>query len=403
MGACVTVSIPTLPIAPDVNLVAQRIFDRLPQAYRVADANGGYPFRLYIDAVTTRLGDVQVVIDRITGQRPVGPASPLPWSLHPDMVADYQANRVERISELGDPLTADAAWLSWLVQLVGGTLDPAASVLEQRDTIRYATSGWKAGTRQSIENAARSALIGSQFAKCIPHVLDDGNPGTEWDVVVMTRSSETPDVGAVLGAVLRKGVKPAGVVLRHRPYEATWDQLESRRPTWDLWEEDDKGVVTWDRLAETGLSYADVPGNLVTNASYEDNVTGWTAGPNTGLSWLAGGVDGYGQAVLTATALGQVSVKSATVVADDTTDYRTAVSVRPTVSRTARLVMHHSTGATSTGASIVLPANEWTRLPQLVATSPPTSTTIAVSVQIDALAAAETVAVDAWDLRSYTG
>lgn len=398
-----TIAIPTLPVAPVVNPFAGRIFDRLPQAYRVADANGGYPLRLYLDAVTTRLGDIQVVIDRITGQRPVGPVSPEPWSLHPEAIADYRANRVLRISELGDPLTADAAWLPWLVQLVGGTLDPAASVTEQRDTIRYATSGWKAGTRRSIENAARSALIGSQYAKVLPHTLDDGNAGTEWDVVVMTRSSETPDVGAVLGAVLRKGVKPAGVVLRHRPYEATWDQLEARRPTWDLWEADDKGVVTWDRLAETGLSYADVPGNLLVNASFEDDVTGWTAGPNTGLSWLAGGVDGFGQAILTAIALGQVSVTSATVVADDTTDYRSAVSVRPTASRTARLVLHHSTGATSTGTDVVCPANVWTRLPQLVATSPITATTIAVEVEIDGLAAAEMVAVDAWDLRAYTG
>lgn len=398
-----TVSIPTLPLAPEVNLVAARIFDRLPQAYRVADAHGGYPLRLYIEAVTARLGDVQVVIDRITGQRPVGPASPEPWSLHPDMVEDYRANRVMRISELGDPLTADAAWLPWLVQLVGGTLDPAASVAEQRDTVRYATSGWKAGTRDSIQNAARSALIGSQYAKVIPHQLADGNPGQWYDVVVVTRSSETPDVSAVLGAVLRKGVKPAGVVLRHRPVGTTWNQIEALRPTWDDWENDDQGAVTWNRWEETGFTYASVPGNLLVNASYEANVNNWTAGANTTKAHIAGGVDGVGQCRLTATALGQVSIQSDAVAADDTTDYRTACSVKPTAIRTARLKFHHSTGAVSTGPDVELPANVWTRLPQLVATSPPTATTISVSIQIDGLAAAETVAVDAWDLRSYTG
>lgn len=398
-----TIAIPELPPAPEVNPFAERLFDRLPQAYRVADANGGYPLRLYFDALTDRLGDIQIVIDRITGQRPVGPAAPEPWTLHPDHVEDYRANRVLRISELADPLTADAAWLPWLVQLVGGTLDPAASVPEQRDTVRYATSGWKAGTRVSIQNAARSALIGSQYAKVIPHQLDNGNPGQWYDVVIITRSSETPDVNAVLGAVLRKGVKPAGVVLRHRPVEATWDQLEAFRPTWALWEADDKGVVTWDRLAETGLSYADVPGNLLVNASYETTVNNWTAGANTTKTWITGGVDGFGHARLTATALGQVSIQSDAVAADDTTDYRTAVSVKPTAIRTARLVLHHSTGATSVGPDVVLPANEWTRLPQLVATSPVGATTISVSVQVDGLAAAETVAIDAWDLRSYTG
>lgn len=398
-----TISIPTLPSAPAVNPFAERIFSRLPETYRAFDANNGYPFRLYIDAVTRKLGDLQTVIDRITGQRPIGPATPEPWSLHPSELDTYRANRVLRLSELADPLTADATWLPWLVQLVGGTLDPAASVPEQRDTIRYATSGWGAGTRASIEYAARSALTGSRYARCIPHQLADGSPGTEWDVVILTRTSETPDVSAVLGAVLRKGVKPAGVVLRHRPVEATWDMLEAARPPWDLWETDDQGIVTWDRLAETGLSYADVPGNLVPNASYEANVTGWIAGANTTAAWLAGGVDGLGQCRLTAIASGQVKITSSAFPVTAAHDYRSSCSLKPTSTRVGRLIRTWSTGATSTSSDFTVSAGVWTRVPQFTATAPAGATTASVAVQIDGMGTAETISVDAWDAREYHG
>lgn len=398
-----TVAIPTLPVAPVVNHFAARIFERLPEAYRTFDANSGYPFLGYIDSVTQELGEIDVVIDRITGQRPIGPATPEPWSLHPDTLADYRANRVLRLSELGDPLTADAAWLPWLVQMVGGTLDPAASVAEQRDTVRYATSGWLAGTAASIEYAARTALTGSQYAKCLPHTLGDGSPGGPWDVVIMTRSSETPDPSAVLGAILRKGVKPAGVILRHLPFGASWDMLEAVRPTWALWEADTLGPVSWDRLADTGLSYADVPGNLVPNASYEANVTGWTAGANTTAAWVAGGLDGLGQCRLTATASGQIKVTSSTFAVTAGHDYRSAVSLKPNNVRTGRLIRTWSTSATATSPDFTLPAGVWTRVPQFVSTAPAGATTMSVAVQMDGMGAAETFFVDAWDAREYVG
>lgn len=403
MGALLTTAIPTLPPAPVVNHFAARVFARLPQAYQVFDANSGYPFLLYIDAVTRKLGDIDVVIDRITGQRPVGPASPVPWSLHPSVVADYNANRVLRWSELADPLAADPGWLPWLVQLVGGHLDPAASVAEQRDTIRYATSGWQAGTAASIEYAARSALTGSQYARCIPHMIEGGAAGGPWDVAIMTRSSETPDPTLVLGAILRKGVKPAGVILHHVPFGASWDKLESVRPTWDLWESDTFGAVSWDRLADTGLSYADVPGNLVPNASYEANVTGWTAGANTTTAWLTGGVDGLGQCRLTATAAGQIKVTSGTFPVTALLDYRSACSVNPSNTRTGRLIRTWSTGATVTSPDFTVAAGVWTRVPQFIATAPTGATTASVSLQVDGMGAGETLLVDAWDARAYHG
>lgn len=397
------VTIPSLPPRPAVNAVADRIFDRLPEAYRTFDATGGYPLLYYIDAVTTHLGDIDTLLGRIAGARPVGPARPEPWSLHEQDVDDYRAAREHWRSHLGDPVTADRGWLPWLVQMVGGTLNPAASEKEQRDTVRYATSGWLAGTRRSMENAARSSLTGSQYARVSPHTLDDGSAGTEWDVTIVTRNSETPDPAVVLDAVRRKGVKPAGVVLWHRPYEAPWDTLEAVRTTWDLWEEDFQGFVSWDRLQETGLTYADVPGNILANSSFEENVLGWTAGPNTTQAWAQGGVDGFGHATLTANAAGQVSHQSDAVSTADEIDYRMAVSLQPAVDRVARMVATFSDGTTQTGPDHTIPGGVWTRLPQVVVTVPPLATSIAVSVQIDALAAGESVAVDAWDARRYTG
>jgi len=396
-------TIPTLPARPAVNVVATRIFDRLPEAYQVFDANAGYPFLLYIDALSSRLGDIDTVIERIRGQRPVGPATPEPWSLHPDYLDAYRDNRVYRTSDLGDPLTADAAWLPWLVQFVGGELDPAASVAEQRDTIRYATSGWMAGTRQTIEYAARSVLSGTQYARVIVHQLASGAPGGPWDVVILTRATETPSPQAVLDAIARKGVKPAGVVLHHRQIEASWNVLEALRPTWSQWETDTSGIVTWNEIAETGLSYASVPGNLVPNASYEADTSTWTAGANTTKAWVAGGIDGLGQARLTATAGGQVSIVSGTGAVTAGQDYRAACSVKPTVTRTGRIKITWSTGASVTGPDVSFPANTWTRTPPLTGTAPAGATTLSVSFLLDALAAAETVAVDAWDARHYTG
>lgn len=396
-------AIPTLPTAPAVNPFAARIFDRLPEAYRVYDANLGYPFLLYIDAVTAQLGDIQVTVDGITGQRPVGPANPEPWNIHPSELPAYRANRQLVLSTLGDPTTADPAWLPWLVQTVGGHLDPAASIQEQRDTIRYATSGWLAGSIESIEYAARSALTGTQYAKCVPHLLSDGSPGGPWDVVIMTRSSETPDPSAVLGAILRKGVKPAGVVLHHLPFGASWNMLEAHRPTWSLWEVDDKGPVSWDRLADTGLTYADVPGNLVVNASFEADTSSWTAGANTTKSWMSSGVDGFGQCLLTATAAGQVKLTSATYPITATHDYRSACTVKPANARTGRLIYTWSTGATSTGPDFTVPAAVWTRVPTFTATAPSGATTASIAVQIDGMGAGEIIEVDGFDSREYHG
>lgn len=399
-----TTEIPTQPTPPTVNPFALRLWAHVPAAYRDYDSGIGYPLLLYIDAITQLPGAIQTVTERITGSRAVGPAAPEPWDASPDELARYRTARTTRSSDLGDPLTADAAWLPWLAQYVGADVRTLSSVPEQRNVIRYAVSGWKAGTAGSIEYAARPALVDSQYARCVRGMRGDAGAVTPWDIAIITRSSETPDPGAVLATIARAGVKPAGAVLWHVNYEASWDTLEAKRPTWDLWENDAQGVVTWDRLAETGLTYADVPGDLLTNSSFEAGLTGWTAGTNTTQTLGTGGLDGEQHAILTATASGEVSHHNTTPIAvDDTQDYRLSCSVSPDVARDAHLHADFDSGAPVDGPTVPLDAGSWGNRLITILTAPTGSTTMTVSVHVTGVGAGEAVHVDAWDAREYFG
>lgn len=239
-------------LVPHMSVLVDRLYQRLPEVHRTFDATASdWPLKRYLGGVLTTAGVVDDTIELIRGERPIGPATPEPWALPPDELEQWRENRRSRPSALGDPDQADAAWLPWLAQLVGAVLDPAASEAERRDTIRFATSGWRGGTRGAIADAARTALTGSRYALVLPHKKRVGSvvtDGTVWDITIVTRTSETPDPGAVLGAVLRKGVKPAGAVLYHQPYEASWDAVEAAYPTWDQ-----RDVRTWTQIEETGL------------------------------------------------------------------------------------------------------------------------------------------------------
>lgn len=237
---------------PEMSILADRLYQRLPEVYRTMDSvDSTWPFKRYIAGMVKVAGQIEDTFVGIDGDRPVGPATPEPWALPADELATWRAARLSRTSSLADPVQAEAAWLPWLAQLVGAVLDPAASEAEKRDTIRYATSGWRGGTRAAIAEAAKSALTGAKYARVMPHTKPDGGAliaGTAWDITIVTRLSETPDIGAVLGAVLRKGVKPAGAVLWHHPYAASWEDVTTEYPTWA-----DRNGVSWRTIEETGI------------------------------------------------------------------------------------------------------------------------------------------------------
>jgi hypothetical protein len=319
----VTVASP-MPLGPrDLSLVepifhpfVERFYERLPQVWRVMDARQEWTLKRWLAGMCAASCDMDDMLYEMWGSRPVGPirATPYPAGMSSAELQAWLDARQSRPSGLGDPAVARPAWLPWMAQLAGVALPPGIPISEQRDAIRYATSGWHAGNSASISAAARSALRSSKFSRVIPGWRPDeresGRKSTQWDVTIITRTSETPSPQAVLDAIISKGVKPAGVFLYHAAYEAPWQVIEALRPTWLDWERtrnldgETFHDTTWTELEETGLSYADVPGQKFDNASFEAGVASWTASGGS-IEPVAGGVDGFGAARLTS--LGTVS------------------------------------------------------------------------------------------------
>lgn len=388
---------------PEMSTLADRLYGRLPEVYRRFDAEDQtWTLKRYIAAMFMQGGEIDDVIERIAGERPVGPATPEPWGLRGFELEQWRANRTSRPSALADPSQADAAWLPWLAQLVGATLDPGATEQEKRDTIRYATSGWRGGTRAAIADAAKTALTGTRYARVVPHMKPGMSGGLQagliWDITIVTRASETPDANAVLGAVLRKGVKPAGVVLWHAVYEATWDQIEAIYPMWFMRE-----ALTWDEQAQAGLMYEATPDNDIPNPSFEVNTTGWAAhGSNSTIGRVLGGVDGVGMLRVTAIANGTGEVATPDIPVTMGARHF-SFSIRPDISRDGQFVANYYNGVSFLSAETVqiptLPADEWTRISADL-TVPATTTRMIIWVQLDGMLTAELFDLDAFYSRS---
>jgi hypothetical protein len=390
---------------PYMSTLADRLYGRLPEVYRRFDAmDQTWTLKRYIAAMMDMGGTIDDTITRIAGDRPVGPATPEPWALRGTELEQWRANRISRPSALADPTQADAAWLPWLAQLVGATLDPAATEQEKRDTITYATSGWRGGTRQAIADAAKSVLTGTQYARIVPHFSPVGGSLSEtsiWDITIVTRSSETPDPSAVVAAVLRKGVKPAGAVLWHASYGATWDQIEAIYPIWTMWE-----ALTWDQLEQAGLMYVAIPDNIIPNPSFEVNTTGWTATGTSSLGRILGGVDGIAMGRVTVSAAG-AGVLLTPDIPVTPGNYHFSFSIRPDQSRDLRYVVKFYNGATYlTGqdqtVNILGVTNDvWTREGTgTTVVVPATATKMTVTVSVLAMLTGELYDVDAFYARS---
>lgn len=209
----------------------ERMWARLPEYIRVADSGQNFTLKRWFSSVADELGTVVGLLDRI------------------DYVSVPEGGGPGDTSDLVDPATADSAWLPWLAQAVGVTLDPTLSDAERRSAIAGASTGFMAGTKTAVARAAQTELSGTKHAEVYDHRTDSG-PGTMWDVLIVTRPSETPGSAEVLAAVSRKGAKPAGVTLWWRAYEASWDTLATVAPTWN----DIEALGSWDAVQEAGLS-----------------------------------------------------------------------------------------------------------------------------------------------------
>jgi hypothetical protein len=220
---------------PIFSAFLERLYLNLPEHYREADGGEGrdWPLKRYLALLGDQASAVETLLDRVN-------FFPLD-----------EAGSVGDTSDLVAPAAADIAWLEWMAQLVGVRLDPKMTEQEKRDAVSTASSGWQAGTKAAVAAAARTALTGSQFAEVKDHSTDISEIGaaSQWDVLVVTRGSETPDPGAVLTAITTKGAKPAGVKLWHRSYEADWGTIQAAYPTWADWH----AAGSWRALGETGL------------------------------------------------------------------------------------------------------------------------------------------------------
>lgn len=211
---------------PTVSALTDRLYDRLPAVYRDADEPQDFPLLRWLSLLVDQAGEVDVLHDRIV----------------PDNVAD--------LSELADPATADLNWLPWIAQMVGVRLPRDVTGQAARDAVQFASSGYRGGTKAAVADAAKSELTGTRYATIYDHSTDSSVIGAagEWDVLIVTRTSETPDVAKVLDAVVKKRAKPAGVVLYHRAYTATWGAVQTAFPTWADW-----NGKTWGQIQEAGL------------------------------------------------------------------------------------------------------------------------------------------------------
>lgn len=284
--------------APVFSVTTERLYDKLPDVYRETDAQNDFQFKKYLAATVDTLGDIDLLVERLRYRSQVEMerrsryAQRFTVYTHPDR--ELGAPALGSTSDLVDPSAADTAWLPWLAQLVGVRIDPNESVATNRDAIRFASSGFRAGSKTAIEKAVRGVLTGSKYAVAMPHskVNEQGSivPGTVWDLTLLTRAQESPSSFVVLQAVNKDTLKPAGVKLYHRTYQASWDALESALPYWRDWE-----TLVWDQIEQVGVTYVNIPGQVMPNPSFETDTTGWVASGNATMTRVLGGIDGAGR------------------------------------------------------------------------------------------------------------
>lgn len=262
-----------MTVEPVFDLTTERLYSRLPETFRVADVTTDYTLKRYIRGVAAVQGELDRLLARFDRLDIIEQAAKRNAPFYDykrrseytgvDVAGDITQTHdltpaeetalgwapIDETSDLTDPQSADVEWLGWMGQLVGVGIDTSAlnSDQERRDAVAFASSGFHAGSQQALEDACRSELTGSRYVRVYTHSNLSGiGSGTQWEILLVTKVSETPPSAEVLNAVIRKGAKPAGVVLYHRTYETPWDQTDTL--TWDQ-----RDAMTWNQLEDYGV------------------------------------------------------------------------------------------------------------------------------------------------------
>lgn len=238
---CTAPSLVVVPEGPPpIDIVTGACVDqlwlKLPDFYRTADPqqNPPYPLLVYTRAASQGLCRVEQLYDRIDYRSP------------------ENGGPVHSTSDLVDPQTADAAWLPWLAQLIGDDmrhLGVFPSEADQRNAISHATSGWQAGSTQSLADAVSALLQGQRQVTVVPRY--GGDPHT---ILLFSFEDETPvGYAEILQTIEDADVKPAGIkIVVEIRLGASYDQLRQ------YWAQSPYNDVTYNDLDDEFTDYDDI-------------------------------------------------------------------------------------------------------------------------------------------------
>lgn len=248
---------------PTFSTTTERIYARLPETYRIMDAKDDYVFKRWLSGIGDVLDDIFVLNARFTyipdNEREdflddLARTGNMTYARDP-MYEDpeYGFDPTYATSDLLDGRTSNAEWLRWQAQMVGADVEGLETDEQRRLAVIYAFKGYKAGSREAMTTGAMEELTGSRYVRVYPQyrLTLDGQyrePGTEWDVLLISKWYETPPDAELVAALVRKGAKPAGVTLYHLAYSIWWQTMAITLPTWDSIE----ALLTWDNFMDYG-------------------------------------------------------------------------------------------------------------------------------------------------------
>lgn len=206
---------------PSVTATTDRIYQRLPEHYRNADALQGplnLPLLRYLSLTGDQLDEISDLADRVG-------------------------------TDLMDPDATPVFALDWLAQFVGEQLMPLLSVTKKRDTIKFHES-WGSGEPGALIAKVQTILTGTKRVTLVEHWGGNGLV-----IAVWTYASESPAPAIVLAAVLSQ--KPAGIGLADvSPVKPglTWYDAAKQYATWSAFAA--AGSKTWVQRATEVPTYA---------------------------------------------------------------------------------------------------------------------------------------------------